>query len=429
MIFKTTRTTAEQQRLPLNDLYDLTDGRISYSFTNNTRFDLVVKDRGDAALLIPAKPDNIRLNDSSSCFTPGDNQSPAAYGVYVREVRSFHSTETMRRSLEALVRSSGSLEKLTNGERKQYEMIHGTLTASTNITTIGRTLFIPGELIEKDPVVFERICGFMFIRSGYETTAYHPEGDRYKSLVTNSDLITGRPSGRLIEIVVKDSFSNEKYTFMGNGVVTIPVTVDPTQEAGVYVTEPYRDGGATSASMRKFYSFEEGLVKFGIYNSFEEAASGGNPAAKLEKELHELRNETDALKVNNERLKAENEEKSLKLKSSLEDRAHELKLEEQKFKALEHKYKQREHELKEEEAKRESENKLVMDTRSMNMFVTKAKVDEEKQEAEVRRMSQEHRYGQISNTSRTFSETMKLITVVVAFATTVAGLGFMLFKR
>lgn len=261
----------------------LTDFRVSQFYINNTNEDVTVVLRNNLPITVEKNSGGYQ---SSKWFV-------------IRTIYHFNRKQKIINT----VNNINEYQKVYGKKQEDLEIIRQSLVhafddnPNVNITSVIIDFKIDISLIKDKGVIYSPDTDTLLVFRGLDLNYPHPFSNEGQAINEYHELVKERrTSGIFVELIDNENNINNRYMYVANQLLEIPVQKDKNKKSGVYFTKAVHDRFNDIHLTPEFFEFDKAVDYIGLFKTKEEAISGGNPElitktelAKLEKELAEAK--------------------------------------------------------------------------------------------------------------------------------------------
>jgi len=189
------------------------------------------------------------------------------------------------------------------------------------------------DLINHGGVIYDRDLDIVVSRNGIKEINYHPysrEADLHSfgnELASNVEAVS---KNFIYAVNIVDNFGTigDRWIRVGDDIVRIPASTDPTKSDGIYVacTKPANNAVSKQSTVIERYEVDDKTPYFNLYKNYGSAKWTESDELKIkltESETKRIKAESDLLSSENNLLKVKEEKENIKRNAQLQIEKHE----------------------------------------------------------------------------------------------------------
>lgn len=326
---------------------------VSTEFINYTGKDIYLKTQNNMVVVLEASSEHNRIETPQKCL-----EIRMKYRLSAR-----NSNAATKELIDSLLSSGEIVSEASKELRNQIIAQSSTSSHRGNLETHTEvTQRITVAEMQAAKAMYIRSCDTVVSERRELALKPHPNSDEgfHQLNVQNARDYHG-VSGVFIRIIDNERLLPSRFCYSAKQVIEIPSEVNLNQQSGVYVTTAGVINGRLKTTSH-FMSFSEAQDEFGVYETYGEAESNGNPERIADAKLRESELEISRLKIEASKRDADlvRQRQELELEKQILERDRQLR--ENELATIRHDLKIREHELESLASARDQKALLIKDT-------------------------------------------------------------------
>lgn len=280
--------------------------KYTYHFLNYTNEIITIMDRDNLA--VPITP--MFMGTSETQMNVGVTNDKR---FVVRKAYHFKQNQIMRSVVENI---KAMMDEYSIGQDSDINILRQSLlhnldssksgNSYISILTIYVDRIINIDHFKSDEVIYEPKSDLLLMKGRLNTKYPHPyskEGiarEEYASALKDKNYFC-----LMVEIVDNEKITDNRYMYVANQLMPVPVSRDVTKESGVWYAVANSEGQGLDSIKMKHIPLDKAET-LGIYNNKEAAMTGGNPAVDSNLKQIAAQKELELARMANHRLIEEN---------------------------------------------------------------------------------------------------------------------------